>query len=225
MSHAIGELLPAAVVIAVGPLQIIAVILLLFSRRATANSLAFLGGWLVGLTAVAAIAVGLERPAVAHAGGGAARFGAILQLALGLGLGGLAVRQWRTRPKPDEPAKLPGWMASIDSVGPAKALGFGLLLAGPNVKVVLLTLAAMLEVAAAGLRGTQTVVAVAVYVVVASSSVIAPVLGNLLLGERAAPPLLALRAWLERNYSTIMVVLLLIIGVVVGGKGLGTLIG
>jgi hypothetical protein len=225
MGSVSGELLAPAVVIAVGPLQIIAVILLLFSRRATANSLAFLGGWIVGLTTLSVIALLIERPALESANSNASLVGAIVQLVLGLGLIVLAARQWRTRPRQDQPAKLPDWMASIESVGPARALSIGLLLSVPNVKIVLLTLAAMLAVTEARLSGTQAVVAVLIYVVVASSSVIVPVLGNLLLGERATSSLTALRAWLERHYSTIVVVVLLIIGIIVGGKGLSTLIG
>ena len=100
MGEVIGELLPAAVVIAIGPIQIIAVILLLFSRRATANSLAFLGGWLLGLTALCVVAVIIERPVV-DAGGSGSQLGAVAQdLVLGGGLIVLAVRQWLGRPKP-----------------------------------------------------------------------------------------------------------------------------
>jgi len=54
----------------------------------------------------------------------------------------LALRSWRSRPGPDAPAKLPGWLASIETVAPSRALGIGLLLSGPNLKIVLLTFAA-----------------------------------------------------------------------------------
>ena len=225
MGSILADLLPAALVIAVGPLQIIAVILLLFSRHATVNSLAFLGGWIAGLTVVSVLAVSIERPVLEAADGNSSTVGAILQVLIGLGLLTLAGRQWRSRPAEDETAKLPGWMAAIESVGPAKALSIGLLLSGANVKVVLLTFAAMLSVTQAYLSRTEALVAVLSFVVVASSSVIAPVVGNLLLGQRATSSLVALRGSLERHYAMTTVVVLLLIGVVIGAKGLKTLIG
>jgi len=225
MSSVLGDLLPPALVIAVGPIQIIAVILLLFSRHAAANSLAFLGGWIAGLAAVSAIAVIIERPALEAADGNASTLGAILQLLIGIGLIGLAVRQWRNRSAQDESAKLPDWLTSIENVSPTRALSLGLLLSGPNIKVVLLTLAAMMAVTEANLRGTEALIAVLIYVVVASSTVIVPVAGNLLLGERATSPLTTLRTWLERHYASTTVVVLLIVGVVLSAKGITTLIG
>jgi hypothetical protein len=224
MGSLIAELLAPAVVVAIGPTQIIAVVLLLLSRRAAANSLMFLCGWLVGLTAVSAIALIIEVPLLDAADGYAATVGAILQVIVGLGLIGLAVRQWLSRPTGDEPAKLPDWMASIESVRPSKALSIGLLLSGPNVKVVMLTLVAMLAITEARLAGTPILAPLVIYIVVASSTVIVPVVGNLLLGERAAQALTVVRAWLEGNYAIILTVVLLIIGVVVAAKGLGTLL-
>ena len=44
-------------------------------------------------------------------------------------LGGLlllvAPRQWRSRPRGDEPAAPPSWMAAVDQVTPVQAAGFG----------------------------------------------------------------------------------------------------
>lgn len=224
MGSVLADLLPAAVVIAVGPLQIIAVILLLFSRHATANSLAFLGGWITGVTVVSALAVIIERPVLEATNGNSSMVGAMLQVLIGVGLLVLAVRQWRSHAAEDETAKLPGWLVSIERVGPAKAVSIGLILSGPNIKIVLLTFAVMLAVTEAHLSGTEALVAVLTFVVVASSSVIAPVLGNLLLGQRATSSLVALRGWLDRHYAMTSVVVMLLIGVVIVGKGLKTLI-
>jgi Sap, sulfolipid-1-addressing protein len=224
VGSAIGDLLPAALVIAVGPIQIIAVILLLFSPRAISNSLAFLLGWVAGLAIVSAIALIVEGPAGGSSNGKETVVGGILRLVLGVGLVFLAYRQWQKRLAVGEKAELPRWMTSIETIGPAKALGLGVLLSGLNIKIILLTLAAMLAVTEASLSGAQTLAAATIFIVVASISVAAPVLLNLILGQRAAGPLTASRAWLEANNATIMVVLLLVIGVVVAGKGLVTLI-
>ena len=65
MGQAIGGSLPLAVGIALSPIPIIAVVLMLTSRRARVNGPAFVLGWLAGLAIVGAIVL-----AVAGAGGG-----------------------------------------------------------------------------------------------------------------------------------------------------------
>ena len=45
MGAAIGDILGAAVGVAISPVPIIAVILMLFTAKATANSISFLIGW------------------------------------------------------------------------------------------------------------------------------------------------------------------------------------
>ena len=64
MGQAIGGSLPLAVGIALSPIPIIAVVLMLTSRRAKVNGPAFVLGWLIGLGTVGAIVL-----AVAGTGG------------------------------------------------------------------------------------------------------------------------------------------------------------
>jgi Sap, sulfolipid-1-addressing protein len=62
-------------------------------------------------------------------------------------------------------------------------------------------------------------------VVIASLSIAVPVIYYLIGGESAKKTLDGWKAWLGANNATVMAVLLLVIGVVLGGKGLGALIG
>ena len=55
MNEAIGQVLPLAVVAALSPFPIIAVVLMLATPRARTNGPAFLLGWIVGITAVGTI--------------------------------------------------------------------------------------------------------------------------------------------------------------------------
>jgi amino acid transporter len=57
VGQALGQLLPLAIGVALSPIPIIAVILVLFSARTKSNGAAFLLGWLIGIGAVAAIAL------------------------------------------------------------------------------------------------------------------------------------------------------------------------
>lgn len=59
MWQTIGELLPSAV----GPIPIIAIVLMLGTQRARSNGMAFASGWIVGLTTVAVLIVLLASDA------------------------------------------------------------------------------------------------------------------------------------------------------------------
>jgi len=146
-----------------------------------------------------------------------------LEMLLGLAAVALAARQWRERPTEDELASLPAWMSSIDQMTPARAVGLAGLLAAVNPKNLTLCLAGGLSIGGATLTGEQTVLAIVVFVVIASSTVAVPVLGYLVARRRMATTLDGLRSWLAENNAVVMSVLLLVIGVVIFGKGLGGL--
>ena len=63
---------------------------------------------------------------------------------------------------------------------------------------------------------------IVVFVVIAACSVAVPVIAYLVASKRMAAPLEALRGWLVQNNATVMAVLLLVIGVVLVGKGIGS---
>ena len=71
-----------------------------------------------------------------------------------------------------------------------------------------------------GLSSGETALAVAVFVVIGSCSVAIPVVGYLVAQQRMQEPLDELRQWLTLHNSAVMSVLLLVIGVVIIGKGL-----
>jgi threonine/homoserine/homoserine lactone efflux protein len=134
----------------------------------------------------------------------------------------LALRQWRGRPAEGEQATMPKWMSAIDSVTAGKALGLGFLLSAVNPKNLLMAISAGLIIGGAGLAVGQTVVVIVIFVLLAASTVLIPVVAYLIASERLAGPLDRLRAWLVNNNATIMAVLLLVIGVAVIGKGIGS---
>ncbi|HEV7648496.1 MAG TPA: GAP family protein [Actinophytocola sp.] len=224
MNGVIGDLLPLAVGIAISPVPIIAVILMLLAPRAGGASVGYLIGWVAGIV-VATTVIALVVGAAAEPGeaSGPSTATAVVILLLGIGCLALAFRQWRARPKPGEHAALPGWMAKIDEVTPVKAVGLGFLLSAVNPKNLAMSAAAGAVVAGGGLSLGQNVVAVAVFTLVAASTVLVPVVGYLLARKRMAPALSSLREWLEQNNAVVMAVLLLVIGTVLIGKGIGAL--
>jgi hypothetical protein len=220
MGKAVGDTLPLALGVAISPVPVIAVILMLLSPRATGSGLGFLVGWVVGVVLVVTVVALLVGPAGSADPSGPSTTVSVVKALLGLVAVALAWHEWRGRPRPGHPASLPAWMSAIDSMTPVRATGLAALLAAVNPKNLTLCLAAGVSIGGAGLSTTDSVVVIAVFTVVASSTVAVPVIGYVAARDRMAKPLDDLRDWLTDNNATVMSLLLVVIGVVLLGQGL-----
>ena len=223
MGQAIGSTLPLAVGVALSPVPIIAVVLMLTSRRARSNGPAFVIGWLIGLAVIGAIVLSVAGPAGASKSGSPATWVSWVKIVLGLGLLLVAVRQFRGRPKDSDEAALPKWMASIDSMKPLPVLGLAALLGGVNPKNLLLAVSAGASIAQTGISGADQAIAYAVFALVGTIGVGTPVVIYFALSERSATMLAALKDWMGRHNAVIMAVLCLVIGVKLIGDAIGGL--
>lgn len=220
LGAAIGNLLPPAIGIALSPVPVIAVVLMLMSPAAARTAPAFTLGWICGLLVVTAAIVLIADPANASGGG---TWTSIVHLLLGVLFLVMAVRQWRSRPEDRRQAQMPGWMAAVDQMPTSKAFGLGALLSGLNPKNLALTVAAALAIAEAQLSAGASAVALSVFVLVGTVSVAGPVLGFLIYRDRISAWLLSAKDWLVAENATVMFVVLLVLGVVMLGKGLAGL--
>lgn len=214
MGQAIGNSLPAAIGIALSPIAIIGLILILFTKRARINSLAFTAGWLAGLTFVALTVIALVNAGRITLGSEATdRDAPVLSLLLGVALIFLAWRAWRMRPKVGEQTGTPKWMKTIDSIKPGAAFALGALMSGPGPKNLLLNIAGALAIALAPLTTGQTAVALIIYLLIASASILGLVIYYQVAGSSAEIKLNELKDWLIQNNTAVTAVLLLVIGV------------
>jgi threonine/homoserine/homoserine lactone efflux protein len=213
MGDAIGQMLPSAVGVAISPVPIVAVVLMLVTARGRVNGPAFLLGWWVGLAIVGTVVLLVAGSAGATDEGEPATWVSVLELVLGALLLLVAFRQWQGRPQGDAEPPMPKWMAALDAFKLPKAAGAGVLLSALNPKNLLLTVAGATAIAQAGIPGGEEAVALAVFVLIASLGVGAPIAIYFALGERAGPLLERLKGWMAHNNAVIMAVLLLIIGV------------
>ena len=223
MGAAIGEMLPLAIGIAISPLPIIAIILMLITPQARSNGLAFLGGWLLGLAVVGTIVLIVANTAGIATSSGPSQTVSIVKLVLGLLLLVVAWRQFSKRPKAGEEAPLPKWMRALDSFTPTRSLAVGALLSGVNPKNLILNATAAAGIAATGLAGAQQAVVLIVLIIVGSLGIIAPVAVYFAMGDKAAPVLGGWKTWLAANNATVMMVLFLVFGVTLIGKGISGL--
>lgn len=224
LSQVIGEILPFTLAIAISPLTIVAVILMLLSPNARRTGPGFLIGWSIGITGLAAAFVliaGALPPRPSADGPDIVR--AVVQFILAALLLLLAVKQWRSRPVPGTDPVLPKWMSAIDSLTFGRTLGLGLLLSVPRPKNLLMVASAAMTIGGAGLPTSSVVIATSVFVLCSISTVLIPVAAYLFAAGRMRGPLEAFHGWLARENTVITSVLLLVIGVLMLGKGLGSL--
>lgn len=225
MGEAIGGSLPLAIGVAISPVPIIAVVLMLTTRRGRVNGPVFVLGWLCGLAVVGAIVLSVVGPSGAGSSGSPATWVSWVKIALGLLLLLLAVRQFRGRPAGDQTAAMPKWMAAIDTIKPPAAFGLAAVLAGVNPKNLLMAVGGAAAIAQTGISGAQQAVAYAIFALIGTLGVGVPVGIYFALGDRSASILTGLKDWMGRNNAVIMAVLCLIIGVKLIGDAIGGLVG
>ena len=80
-------------------------------------------------------------------------------------------------------------------------------------------------IGSAGLSIGSEIGAIAVFTVIAGSTVAVPVIAYLVAAEKMRGPLDRLKAWLETNNAAVMGMLILVLGTVLLGKGISGLTG
>ncbi|WP_328942334.1 GAP family protein [Streptomyces sp. NBC_00250] len=217
--QAVGAVLPAALAVALSPFPLIGIVLILAGRQGRRNGLLFTAGWVAGLGIVATLVVVVlggaddpESPSSALADWGRVVAGAALIV--------LGARTWWRRPRAGSEAETPRWMASLDDISAPRALLLGALLSGANPKNLVLAASAATSIVEAGAHDGDLVVAVAVFVLVGSCTVLGAVAIHLLGGRRAASFLDGVRQFMITNSTVITVIVLLLLGAGVLGDGL-----
>jgi hypothetical protein len=147
-----------------------------------------------------------------------------IKIGLGVLLLLMAIKQWRGRPtRAVEPA-LPTWMKAIDTLTAAKGAGLGFLLSALNPKNLIMAAGAGVIIGgtAASLETGAEVLSIAIFTVIAAASVAGPVIAYLVASDKMAGPLESMHQWLINENAAVLAVLLLVIGVAMVGKGLGS---
>jgi Sap, sulfolipid-1-addressing protein len=223
IGEAIGGILPLAIAVDISVLPIIAIILMLITPKARSNGPAFVAGWILGLVVVGGLVLIIANTANVASSSGPSTAAYAIKLTLGVLLLLLAARQWRSRPRPGEQAPAPKWMTALDTFTPVKSAGLGAAMSGVNPKNLLLSAAAAMSIAQTGLAGGQQAVVLAVFVVLGTVTVAAPLVVYLALGGKADSMLNGWREWLAANNAAIMLVVLVVFGFVLIGQGIAGL--
>jgi hypothetical protein len=221
MWEGLGALLPIAFAVALSSVPLTVTILILLSPNRGRAALPFLVGWVIGVAAIislsAAGAAALSQPL--RRGQDTAI--AVLQILIGAALMVLAGIYLRPRTRAVSTG-LPRWLAAVDSFGALASFAIGVLL-GFRPKGLLLGIAAGLALNAASVRADEAVILIIIYTVIATSTVVIPIVASLVAPRRMEPKLVAVRDWLATNGRILTSVMMLLIGVVILGSGLANL--
>ena len=219
-------LIPLAAVIALSPIHLIPAVLMIFSPRAGASSAGYVAAWVAGLllltSSCAAVAVVADHSGLVGADGAFAATGgpvspSTAKVILGVLLVLVGLRRWLRRQGHGGP---PRWVTSLASLNPRGAAKVGLLLSLANPKVMLMAGAAGLAIGAGAGIGHGSV---ALFVALASVTVVLPLLGYLVWGERFKAPLARVRDQLLDNHAGAMAVMIGALGLIVMVEGLAGL--
>ncbi len=212
-------LIPLALVTAVSPLSIIPAVLVLDTPRPRPTSLAFLGGWVLGLTALTVLFV-----AGSGALGGLHKspptWASWLRVVLGSALIAFGIYRWFTR---DGSTESPRWMRSFSSLTPARAAITGAVLTVVRLEVLIVCLAAGVAIGTAGLRVAGEWICAAIFVAVSASTVAIPILAFAGAGHRLDDALVRLKDWMQKNNAALLAAVLIVIGLMVLYNGIDAL--
>lgn len=213
-----STLIPLALVIALSPLTVIPAVLVLHAPRPRPTSLAFLGGWLLSLAALTVLFV-VASDALGGVHKTPPSWASWLRVILGLALIGFGVFRWFTQQKHGEP---PRWLRVFTSITPLRAGITGAVLA-VRPEVLILSAAAGLAIGTSRLGTAETWLCAIFFVVIAVSSVAAPILAYAGVGDRLDDSLERLKEWMERHHGALLAITLIVIGLMVLYNGIHAL--
>ncbi|KQQ65339.1 GAP family protein [Microbacterium sp. Leaf320] len=208
----LGTVLPHAAAIAASPLPVVAVILILMSPRARTRGLVFLAGWFLGVVVATGFFAWLREVLPSTDSTPAGTIIRVMQILVGVGLLWLGWRQWRTRPAPGATPTTPPWMNRVDTLPAVTTGALAFALSAVTPKNLLVAASAGTELGTLDAASPELWVAVALFAMLASVTVLIPVLLVIVAPSPSRRALTRIRDWLTANSAVIMTALFLLVG-------------
>jgi hypothetical protein len=214
------ELLPLAIVCALSPWAIVAVILMLASDRPS-NSVAWLVGWTLSTLAIGVLIVVFLGGYDFSRSSTPTTVACVVQVLLGVLLLLAAGRFWARRPaRTGKLPKEPGWMTRIGKMSPVFAFLIGAFWINTTVVI-----AAGVDTLRAELSNGESMVVFAAFTLITVSVQGGLILYAYVLPKHSAIGLRRIREWIARNQQAALSVVALILAVWFGSQGLRGLLG
>jgi hypothetical protein len=213
LGGALLNILPGAAGVAISPLALIAVILMLMSKKQAAISgFAFLAGWIIALTTIGLLIINISVDEGISSDRPHTTVSWIL-LVIGLLFLAAAVITWRKQPKRGHVSKMPKWLLTINKIHWPEAFGSSVILAGLNPKNLAITICTMAIIVQSSLSKEDQYLALGVFVFIGSLCLLLVMLYFLVRGHNDKKGLLKLKNWLSKNNYTITAIVLLVLGI------------
>ena len=221
MLFAIAETLPLSLGVALSPVPVAAALLLLPTGAQRNRAPAFLLGWVLGIVIVGLITV--LAPGLETSSGEPTVISRWLQLGLGIVLLSLAMRHWFRRSKHYDP-KEPAFFRKLESLDFWHTVVAGTVLMAANPMNLALIVAASNLLDTRQLAPVAQAIALAFFVMGASSFIAVPILAYHLSPERMIKVLVSGRNRLVRNNDAILGALLFMFGAALIANGTKALV-
>lgn len=206
--------------IAISPTPVVVVILMLFSPTGRRSALAYLTGWIIGLTFLGIILVFLVNAGLSILEHSSLLARPGVQIILGVGLFFLGWRRWN-KPQPTNLAESrPSWMDSIDKLltqssdkfTPGRALALAFVMSALSPKNIALMLALLVTISDASLDYYQIVFFLVIFIVFSSVTIGIPILYTLAKGENSQQVLNDWKDLVIQNRGRAIALLLFVLG-------------
>lgn len=219
-----GSLLIQIATLALGaaasPLPVVAVLIILLTKRARPGSIVAAVGWVLGNALIIGLAVIFAGAIPEPRGGTDLWWEGMFTALLGVGLVVMGVMSRRGRLRSPQPESPPTWIHSVDNLSPMGAGFVTFLNATTSPKNLALAITAGRVISRSGLSAGAMTSAAAVYVAVASSSVVIPVVLYFVGGEKSVNLLKRWRDGVTANAAAVMEITLLVLGIGLSLRGL-----
>ena len=219
MPGTIAEALLLSLGVAISPIPILGVVAFLLSERPRPTGLGFTGGWLGGIVVVVCAATAFALFSDRLGVSGLRQSAAAVEVVLGAVAIAAGVAVWMLRP-PGADARQPRWLAALDQMSVRQAVVLGAALSAVNPKNLLASVLAGLMIGWSGLSTQVIAASAAAFSLIASSSVLLPMLAFLLAGRAIRGRLTIVRDWLIRHNSGVVSLILIVIGALLVVRGL-----
>jgi Sap, sulfolipid-1-addressing protein len=221
MWQALGALLPIAVAVALSSVPITATILILLSPNRNVAALPFLVGWVIGVAGLIILCTLFASFLPKPPRRGSDTVTAALLIIIGVALIVLGVVNLRRTARPER-SGLSRWLSRVESFGALVSFAVAVAL-NFRPKGLLLGVAAGLALHAASVKVGEAAILIAVYTVIATSTVVVPIAASFIAPRRVEPKLIAARDWLARNGRLLTSLMMFMIGIVILGGGIAKL--
>jgi len=205
---------------AASPLPVVAVLIILITKRARLGSLVAAVCWVLGNALLITMTVVFAGSIPEPRSGTDLWWEGIFTVLLGLGLVVMGVMSRRGRRNSPQPEAPPTWVNSVDHLSPG---GAGLVTfsnATTSPKNLALAIAAGRIISRSGLSVTAMTSAAILYVAVASLSIVIPVVLYFVGGDRSVAMLKSWRDSVTEHAAAVMEITLLVLGIGLSIRGL-----